>query len=1070
MRNVDSNIQTSSLSEDQPSHARPLSYVRRVDALKSHGGGPETPYDETIPSSNFGSRDDSHGQTSVQNAQARDYPTRSDSLAPANNHAIERLNEDSGQINPSRTTDDASNHCDQRQSATAPAPISQASPDTDATGSGSRTPTQLDFEDRVHTSPQSDKRTSPQQHFASQAESLRDAIGPSARHEPSLPKLLSITTSRFSTQQADSEDVTIGSEVERSIAQQSGAERYSEDSNRTFHTAENGNDDRPESRQTQDDVETPKAAEPPSLTFQNVPSQHLAASPPSQADNPSELRDLDTASGKLSQPPSSPEMRAHLAREPSLDAVSSVVQSDLPPSPVSPQRSFIQEPARPDNRKGPSYYDPSHDFGPASNDRVLAAAYTSPRQHSRGPSLIDHPAFRRDTSPARRSQTSAEQNAYSPGRGEAPSRQHPDMESDLSSGVTSRNRTDESTPDAKRKSRNSGFFKAFKSPVGIADQANGESDQIDAIPTGVSVDGQKNSKRNSLFGSCNVDDRNNSGRSEESPPAPISRADTMRPQIPVTPDSKGSSSPSSGASKNLRNRLQRASTSGKKEDENGKKKRFSALGSLFGSRSRKTQPSAPEQSRPSQPVTFYQFGPPQQSQANERKLHQPLSQQRTEHPESRPSFHTSSPDSSSAQQPRHDLVPVQGSDQRPHEEYYAPARSGYKKSQGSTTAWSQTAQRISQATSTNEPPAYAQDAALRHRSTAPPERPSLGASRASTTIPRSVTSNSPSTRSRSSMWSRSQSREVPLSKRHDRSTSGNSWTTTAQEQSRQSTYTNPLSQSSQPAWSPRPGITPTHSNQGRVLTFSQFGDSSITYPPTQQATNIPPSGSHQPSPVRQQRQSVVTFQQFPQNKSTREDSPPPPPPPPKDDGHVSRPRQSMIPQASNPQQSQEQTSSHNPRSSYAQHPSAEYPSSTGQQTRHDAPSSYIQQPVTEYQPTPHSQPRTFLEQPPAPSHSRTASYSSQSQRQSLPPLQTEVPNARSSTFSPGNTSAESRKARQRELEMGGRPESAIRSAPTETAGGPARKGEDAEDVIVMSSSSYPGMEWTPDRWEDDYTL
>ncbi len=1067
MRNVDSDIRTSSLSEDEPSHARPLSYVQRVDALKSHGGGPETPYDETIPSSNFGSRDDSHGQTSVQKAQARAYPTRSDSLAPANSYAVERLNEDSGQINPSGTTDDASNHCDQRQSATAPAPISQASPDTDATGSGSRTPTQVDFEDRVHTSPQSDKRTSPQQHFASQAESLRDAIGPSARHEPSLPKLLSIPTSRFSTKQADSEDVIVGSEVERLVAQ----ERYSEDSNRTFHTAENGNDDRPESRQTQDDVETPKAAEPPPLTFQNVPSQHSAASPPSQADNFSGPRDLDTASGKLSQPPSSPEMRAHLAREPSLDAMSNVVQSDLPPSPVSPQRSFIQEPAKPDNRKGPIYYDPSHDFGPASNDRVLAAAYNSPRQHSRGPSLVDHPAFRRDTSPALQSQTLAEQNAYGRGRGEAPSRQRPDMESDLSSGVTSRDRTDGSTPDAKRKSRNSGFFKAFKSPVSIADQGNGESDQIDATPTGVSVDGQKKPKRNSLFGSRNVDDRNISGQSEESPPAPISWADTMRPQIPVTPDSKGSSSPSSGASNNLRNRLQRASTSGKKEDENGKKRRFSALGSLFGSRSRKTQPSAPEQARPPQPVTFYQFGPPQQSQGNEWELHQPLSQQRPEHPESRPSLQPSSPDSSSAQ-PRHDLVPVQGSDQRPHEEYYAPARSDYKKSQGSTRAWSQTAQRISQARppSTNEPPAYAQDAALIHRSTALPEGPSLGASRASTTIPRSVTSNSPSTRSRSSMWSRSQSREVPLSKRHDRSTSGNSWTTTAQEQSRQSTYTNPVSQSSQPALSPRPGITPTHSNQGRVLTFSQFGDSSITYPLTQQATNIPPSGSQQPSPVRQQRQSVVTFQQFPQNKSTRKDSPSPPPPPPKDDGHVSRPRQSIIPQATNPQQSQEQTSSHNPRSSYAQHPSAEYPSSTGQQTRHDAPSSYIQQPITEYQPTPNSQPRTFLEQPPAPSHSRTASYSSQSQRQSLPPLQTEVPNARSSTFSPGNTSAESRKARQRELEMGRRPASAIRSAPTETATGAARKGEDAEDVIVMSSSSYPGMEWTPDRWEDDYTL
>lgn len=1060
MRNVDSDIPTSSLSEDQPSHARPLSYVQRVDAPQSRGEGPEIPYDENIPSSIFESGDDSYGQTSVQNAQARAYPVRSDSLAPANSYASVRRNEDLEQIDPPGTTDDAANRYDQRQSAIATAPTSQAFHDIDVSSSGSRTPTQVDYKDQVHSSPQSDKRTSPQQHPTLQAESLPDASGPSARHELSLPKLLSIPKSRISTQSADGEDTT---EADRFIAQQSKVNRYSEDSNRTFHTADNGNDDRPESSQTQDDVKTPKTAKLSQLTFQKVPAQYTAASLPLQAETLNEPRSLDMASGKLSQPPSFPETRVPLAREPSPDAVSNVVEPDLPPSPVSPQRSFIQEPSKPGNRQGPVYYDPSHDFGPASNDRVPTAVQTFPRQHSRGPSLVDHPAFRHDTSPARRSQTLAEQNTYGRGRGEVPPRQHPDMDSYSSSGATPRDPTDESNPEAKRKSRNSGFFKAFKSPGGIADQAPWESDQIHATPARVPVDEQKKSKRNSLFGSRNIDDRNNGVQSEESPDASISRVDTMRQQIPVAPDSKGSSSPSSGASNNLRNRLQRASTSGKKEDENGKKKRFSALGSLFGSRSRKTQPTAPVQPMPSQPVTFYQFGPPQQSQ--------PLSQQRPEHPESGASFQSSSPGPSSAL-PRQNSIPVQNSDRRPHEEYYAPARSDHKMSQGSTTAWSQTAQRISQARapSTNEPPAYAQDAALRHRSTAPPEGPSPTPSRTSTTIPRSVTSNSPSTRSRSSMWSRSKSREVPLSKSHGRSNSGNSWTTTAQDPSRQYTFNNPASQSSQPALSPRPGITPTHSNHGRVLTYSQFGNSSISYPLTQQATNTPPSRSGQPSPVRQQRQSVVTFQQFPQSRSTREDSPPPPLPPPKDDGHVSRPRQSMFSQASNPQLSQEQTPSHDPRFSYAQHPGAEYLSSTGQQTRHDAPSSYVQQPTSDYQATQPSQPRAFLEQPPAPSHSRTASHSSQSQRQILPPLQTEVPTTRSSTLSPGNTSAESRKARQRELEMGGRPESAIRSAPAETATGAPRKGEETEDVIVMSSSSYPGMEWTPDRFEDDYSL
>ena len=51
--------------------------------------------------------------------------------------------------------------------------------------------------------------------------------------------------------------------------------------------------------------------------------------------------------------------------------------------------------------------------------------------------------------------------------------------------------------------------------------------------------------------------------------------------------------------------------------------------------------------------------------------------------------------------------------------------------------------------------------------------------------------------------------------------------------------------------------------------------------------------------------------------------------------------------------------------------------------------------------------------------------------------------------------------------MGGTRTSTIKLPPMEPAAKQGRKEEENEEPIVMSSSSYPGMEWTPDRWEDD---
>lgn len=1043
-----------------PSQNRAHSYIQRVDDLKSHTATSANTAGRSVPSSNSGKGDNVSPQSSIQTVRGEAYPTRSDSLVPAECYASDR-NDKTIQVSTSGSNEDASNHFNTGSSATLTRSTVQTLHDRTAADDEVGTPIQTSVTNAVHSSPRSEKQTSLQQHHDYQVESLRDATGPTSRRQPSPTGPLSLPKSRFSIREAESDNDRLSSETERPMSQQSGLGRYSGHSNRTFHTAENDSQDRSGSIRAEDDVETPKAEQSPQLTSEDVQDQLRVVSPP-PADMGEGPRDLDVVSDQVSQPTSPSPMQARLPREPSLDDVPNIVHFDQPPSPVSPQRSFIHEQARPDNRKGPVYYTPSHDFGPTPNNTMPATAQDSTRHHSRGASLEDHPAFRRVTSPAQQSQTSAEQYLQARPRDDAPRQQQPDVDSNPSSQATSQNQFDEFATDAKRKSRNSGFFKAFKSPVMGGDQANREIEQVRTTPARVSVDGPKRTQRNSFFGPRNVDNRNDSGHSEGRSPAPIPPVDTMQQQMPAMQHSKGNSSPSSGSSNNLRNRLQRASTSSKKESDNGKKKRFSALGSLFGSRSRKTQPSTPEPSRSQQqPMTFYQFGPPQQSQAGEQQFQQ--RQQHPPHPDNRPSFQPSSRQSSSAQ-PRHDLV-LEGPGQRPHEEYYAPVRSDYNMPQGSTPTWSHTAQKVSQATqpSTKEPPAYAQDAALRHRSTAPPEAPNPGASRASSTIPKSMTSDSPSTKSRSSIWSRSKSRELPFSKRHDRSTSGNSWTGTAQESSRQHSHVNPTNPQWQHGVVPPPDTGLTHSYQGRVLTYSQFGNSHIAYPPAQQAASIAQGGPHQPPPGRPQPQNIVTFNQFPHKQGADQGSPIPPPPPPKDDWHVSRPRQTIVPQASIPQTVHEQQFLQNAGSNYLQQPSRDHQSNT---TFHAPRSSYPQQATSGHQQPQISQPRTHTDQP-LPSHSRTASHSSQSQRQSLPPIQTEVPsNARSSNFSPEKTSAESRKARQRELEMGGPPRSANSSVPTETATAPVRK-EDSEERIVMSSSSYPGMEWTPDRWEDD---
>ena len=180
-------------------------------------------------------------------------------------------------------------------------------------------------------------------------------------------------------------------------------------------------------------------------------------------------------------------------------------------------------------------------------------------------------------------------------------------------------------------------------------------------------------------------------------------------------------------------------------------------------------------------------------------------------------------------------------------------------------------------------------------------------------------------------------------------------------------------------------------------------------PPSNGALSSPPPKSHAPAPPS----NTPATGQRSFHEPVRSQSPPPPPPPPKDDWHRARPRDS----------------------------SGLSPSPTNQQSRHS----------------------------PSPSQSSPAPVSTQ-QRQSLPPLQTNVRNnhSRNSAIGPGRTLTpeEKRKSRQLEIERSSIPP---QSPARDIAPSHVQEEVEAEDEEpVMSATSFPGQMWQPSyaHWDE----
>lgn len=926
-----------------------------------------------------------------------------------------------------------------------------------------------DREEIAYNPRESNNRGTTLDHRFVQRSLSNEAVSKHAEVEQHLEKALLTPRSHFAAPQEEPIDSTAGTGLQRPTSQQSMTKRISEDSYNTFHTAVDGDRSRPDSGSATEILETPRAEKPHFLgPGEAVLVKSEKRAPPSVLPPTSDISVLHPHNGAPEQGNRSlqdryaiptPTRHADLAREPSLENIDGQIESDRSPSPVSPQHSIHNEPIRRQSTREPIYYGPQHDFG-VKQTREPALRQSKPSsQFDVNHGLQGHPAFRMPT-PSDQQHTSPVGDDAN-GSGPPTFGFHPEeTKSATVRPVRTKSRSD-------RNSRNSGFFKNLGSSgkVGVPSIVSAAETQTQPSSNMTPTEGDKKSKRGSLFRSRAGDKGDDDTRGIAGLSTQIT---TIQKGSPATSKSSQLDEASSNDPNTSRTKLQRASTSGNKVAEGGgKKKRFSAIGSLFGKRSSRSQPNttiqaSQPQSGPSYTPITVQQPQPQTSYTTHRPLaEQPRSQQLSDH--SRAPLGNSTP---------HQI------------DYSSLSRSDTFASQTSTPAWGQTAQRISQTrqSSLKEPSAYVQDSALRQQATAASKSNTSGPVRTSTSFSQNTQPDSPASKPRRSFFSRSKSRESsivgpngessenswmmnkaqdrpnpqgnsfagqskPISSTHSVQSSaqsnshnvnqgpqrvltfsqfGESHITGTREQDLRNSQDQSVNQQSQQALDPRPKRTTSlvdsapSTGPARVLTFNQFGESYIAEKPSR-STAAPLTPEQSPAPQPQQ-QNVVTFHQFPPEsnapQSSRRASPPPPPPPPKDDWHVAKPRESSS------QQTQVNT--------------IEHQETTLSKASTAMPSSYPDPPKT----------------------TQTQQQAQREQRQAPPPLQTEIPSSRLSAFSPEKTSAESRKARQRELEF-------VPSTEKETASAPVRADASSEENIVMSSSSYPGQEWQPSYAYDD---
>lgn len=301
------------------------------------------------------------------------------------------------------------------------------------------------------------------------------------------------------------------------------------------------------------------------------------------------------------RPPVSPlPIQGYSDQRPSLESLPSRDDADRPPSPMSPQFPIQPTTEARGRSVAPVHHGTDHDFGPETNmerARRRSRSFSRPfneaenRRRSEGPDLHDHPAFQR--------QPSAEDlampegfypNSISAREALLPRQQAPEYALEGVGPPEFPSVQDKSR--SQRGSRSSAFLRSFRKSYTAPDSPRlpaSTGDHPDDSPVDSSSNMGTRSKRSSIFhlrkSQTDLTNAQSASRSRSSTvtqlpaPAPVPPPKTTATEEDDEFPMRAKSRSSTGFSK----KLQRSSTAATGKDEGeGKKKRFSGIGSLFG--------------------------------------------------------------------------------------------------------------------------------------------------------------------------------------------------------------------------------------------------------------------------------------------------------------------------------------------------------------------------------------------------------------------------------------------------------------------------------------------------------
>ena len=303
--------------------------------------------------------------------------------------------------------------------------------------------------------------------------------------------------------------------------------------------------------------------------------------------------------------------RRNSQRAPSIDSVPSEMHPDRPPSPVSPQRSVVQEITAQRGRTGPIHHGTDHDFLPdnsemstpkrrsrsfprlfrsSDRDSLPSDEQNASKRRSRSisrlfknPDLSKHPAFRQDDLPT--------------GGTDMPMHYYPDQISHEDAIIPRQQATEYQLEGvgppsvqptgARSRSRtnskgSSSFLNTSGSP-GKGSLVRKAGPELQSVASSVALPpvGQKKSKRTSLLRSLTGQKSHDRDQGKSNAMQPTSELGGKRSQQAnqVTPRDTGNVA-LRGEPRQNHNKLQRSSTSGFQQhgQDSGKKKRFSAMG------------------------------------------------------------------------------------------------------------------------------------------------------------------------------------------------------------------------------------------------------------------------------------------------------------------------------------------------------------------------------------------------------------------------------------------------------------------------------------------------------------